>query len=50
MIIILSGTGTFDSDTNTIDLQYDFIQAGTSYVDWLTPFGYVFHEINTLEE
>ena len=44
----LSGTGTLDLDTLTMDLQYDFVQGGTSYVDWLTPYGYVFHEIVTL--
>lgn len=44
----LLGTGTIDPCTKTMDLVYDFIQAGTSYTDWLTQYGYVFHEINVL--
>ena len=44
----LSGTGTIDPCTNVMDLVYDFVQDGTSYTEWLTPFGYNFHEINTL--
>ncbi|MDA9335772.1 hypothetical protein N9Q89_06460 [Flavobacteriaceae bacterium] len=44
----LSGTGTIDPCTNTMDLQYDFVQDGVSYVAWLTQYGYFFHEINVL--
>ena len=46
----LSGTGTIDPCTNTMDLQYDFVQDGVSYVAWLTQYGYFFHEINVLNE
>ena len=46
----LSGTGTIDPCTNTMDLVYDFVQAGTSYTDWLAQYDYVFHEINVLNE
>ena len=46
----LSGTGTIDPCTNTMDLEYDFVQDGVSYVDWLTQYGYFFHEINVLNE
>jgi len=33
-----------------MDLVYDFVQAGTSYTDWLAQYDYVFHEINVLNE
>lgn len=46
----LSGTGTIDPCTNTMDLEYDFVQDGVSYVAWLTQYGYFFHEINVLNE
>ena len=46
----LSGTGTIDPCTNTMDLEYDFVQGGISYVAWLTEYGYFFHEKNVLNE
>jgi len=45
----LSGTGTINPCTRTMDLVYDFVQDGTSYTAWLTPYGYEFHEINVLQ-
>jgi hypothetical protein len=46
----LSGTGVIDiCGSNTMDLEYDFVQGGTSYNAWLNQYGYFFVESNVLQ-